>query len=54
LQLEPFLGADFSQYPEDDADLWKCARKNIVLNPHHPGFIIRMLRNSDNGIIDGY
>ena len=37
---------DLVEYPENDKFLWKEARNQIVLNVHHPLFLMKLLTNA--------
>jgi len=40
------LGPELKRYPEDDAALWAFAQEWVVLNNHHPKFIVKLLKSS--------
>jgi hypothetical protein len=37
---------DLAEYPENDKFLWKEARNQMVLNVHHPLFLLKLLTNA--------
>ena len=46
LQAGDLLGPGLKHYPEDDAALWALAQKCVVLNRHHPKYIVEVLKSS--------
>ena len=39
------LGPELNSYPEEDDELWAFTQKHIILNKHHPKYIVKLLKS---------
>ena len=44
--VESELGPELRRYPEDDDELWADALKCLILNVHHPQYVVKLLKDS--------